>query len=357
MDFIKKEYYTESFEKSMKYKKMYLDSIYNFIKKSYEKAESNRNKYITPEKFSQNKEHYRDEYKKMIGIPDIPGLPALPKVKKEYIASDVLCKFYRVSIETMPDYWFYGLLMIPHGVKTQVPLVIAQHGGGGTPEFCCDMYGENNYSNFSKCALERGMIVFAPQLLLWNFDVDTGEIFPAFDVYFSREKLDNELKRFGLSITGLEVFSIMRCIDYLQTLDTVDKNKIGMMGLSYGGFFSLHTAAADKRIRCIYDAASFNDRSKVALHDWTWSCDVEKFNEAEIAGLCSPRMFIIDVGKEDSVFDYRPSREEAERAKSYYEYENAVDNFIYNLWDGGHRFDIDGGSMDKFFEELETEVK
>lgn len=352
MDFVKKEYYTETVEPSMKYKKMYLDSIHSLIKKSYEKAEINRNKYITPEKLSSNKEYYRKAYKKMIGIPDISGLPEVPEAKKEYIASDELCKFYRVSIETMSGFWFYGLLMIPHGIKTQVPIVIAQHGGGGTPEFCCDMYGENNYSNFSKRALEQGMVVFAPQLLLWKFDVDTGETFPEYDINYDREEIDDELKRFGLSITGLEVFSIMRCIDYLQTLDMVDKNKIGMMGLSYGGFFSLHTAAADARIKCVYDAASFNDRSKVALGDWRWNCDIEKFNEAEVAGLCSPRTLIIDVGKEDSVFDYRSSQAEAERAKAFYEYENAVDNFRYNLWDGGHRFDIKGGSMDKFFNGL-----
>lgn len=357
MKFNGKNCYSESVEKSFTYKKMYLDSICNLMQKEYEKSSEKREEYINSEKLSKNKAFYRAEYMRMIGVPEIEGLPAVPDVKKEYVAKDDMCEIYRLSVETMPGFWFYGLLMIPNGAKDNTPLVIAQHGGGGTPEYCCDMYGKNNYTNFSKRALEKGFVVFAPQLLSWSFDVDTGEKFPEYDLRFDRTQIDRELKRFGLSMTGIEVFSIMRCIDYLQTLDIVDESKIGMMGLSYGGFFSLHTAAADERIISIYDAASFNDRRHVFLPDWCWQNDLSRFNEAEIAGLCSPRNLIIDVGKEDTVFDYRYSIDEAKRARLYYEYENAVDKFTYNLWDGGHRFDIAGGSMDKFFKGLGGNLK
>lgn len=350
MQYKGKNCYTEEVEKSFPYKKMYLDSIYGLIQKESDKATEKRNEYI--KKLSEDKEAYRAEYMKMIGVPKADGLSEIPNVKKEYVATDDMCEIYRLSVETMPGFRFYGLLMIPNGAKDNTPLVIAQHGGGGTPEYCCDMYGKNNYTNFSKRALEKGFVVFAPQLLSWSFDIDTNEIFPKFNLEFDRTKIDRELKRFGLSITGVEVFSIMRCIDYLQTLEVIDKSRIGMMGLSYGGFYSLHTAAADERIISIYDAASFNDRRHVFLDDWVWQNDLCRFNEAEIAGLCSPRNLVIDVGKEDSVFDYRYSIDEAERARQYYENENASDKFTYNLWDGEHRFDIAGGSMDKFFEAL-----
>lgn len=355
MEFNGKKCYSEEVEKSFSYKKMYLDSIYKLIQKESDKATKFKGEYITAKKLSENKSFYRAEYMNMIGVPSFEGLPEVPDVKKEYVATDDMCRIYRLSVETMPGFWFYGLLMIPNGAQNNTPLVIAQHGGGGTPEYCCDMYGKNNYANFSKRALEKGFVVFAPQLLLWNFDVNTNEIFPSFNLKFDRAKIDKDLKRVGLSITGVEVFSIMRCIDYLKTLDVVDENRIGMMGLSYGGFFSLYTAAADERIISIYDAASFNDRRYVFFSDWQWHSDILMFNEAEVAGLCCPRNLIIDVGKEDPVFDYRHSTGEAERARAYYEYENASDKFTYNLWEGGHRFDIDGGSMDDFFETLRGE--
>ena len=352
MEYNGKNCYTEDVDKSFSYKKTYLDSIFDFIQKENDKAQEKREKYISAKKLSENKAFYRAEYMKMIGCPTFEEVLKVPNVKQEYVATDDLCKIYRLSVETMPDFWFYGLLMIPIGAENNTPLVIAQHGGGGTPEYCCDMYGKNNYSNFSKRALEKGFVVFAPQLLLWSFNVNTNEIFPKFDLKFDRAKIDNDLKRLGLSITGIEVFSIMRCIDYLQTLEVVDEKRIGMMGSSYGGFFSLHTAAADERIISIYDAASFNDRRYVYFGDWAWQNDMERFNEAEVAGLCSPRNLIIDVGKEDPVFKYEHSVKEAERARAYYEYENASDKFTFNLWDGGHRFDVNGGSMDKFFEGL-----
>ena len=62
-----------------------------------------------------------------------------------------------------------------------------------------------------------------------------------------------------------------------------------MMGLSYGGYFSLMTAAADKRIKSIYAAGFFNDRSKICFDDWKYNDSLNTFCDAEIAALCAPR--------------------------------------------------------------------
>ena len=42
-------------------------------------------------------------------------------------------------------------------------------------EICSDMNGANVYGNFTKRALERDFAVFIPQLLLWTFNMETGE--------------------------------------------------------------------------------------------------------------------------------------------------------------------------------------
>lgn len=348
-----KNCYTERTENSLMYKNMYLDSINRFIDKYQLKAKSIRDEYVTPEKLAADREFYREEFLKQIGYPRFDNLSIVPNVKKEYVADDDMCSIYRLSVEVIDDFWFYGLLMIPHGDKDKFPIVIAQHGGGGTPEYCCDMNGDNNYTNFSKRALERGFIVFAPQLLLWKFDIDTGEVIPEFSLPFNRGTIDSKLKQLGMSITGLEIFCIRRCIDYLETMDISDCDNIGMMGLSYGGFFSLYTGAADVRIKSIYSAASFNDRSNVFLNDWTFENQSFRFHDAEVAGLCCPRNLIIDVGREDTVFDYSYSEGEGDRAEKYYIYSDVADKFKYNLWDGGHRFDINGDSFERFFGELE----
>ncbi len=329
----------------------YLQSVLEFIDKKYKESYDKRASFMPAEDFPEKQEYYRGEYLKMIGSPVKEYPTDIPNAKKELIGEDDFGTAYRMQIEVMPDFWFYGILTVPHNAK-KAPLVIAQHGGWGIPELCCDMAGENNYDNFTKLALEEGMVVFAPQLLLWCFDTETGENRVAVDVSFDRKEIDRKLKHLGLSITGLEVFCIRRCIDHLSTLDFIDESKIGMTGLSYGGYFSIYTAAAEPRIKSVYTAAAFNDRTKIAFMDWMYKDAANTFLDGEVAGLCAPRRLQIDVGKEDHVFDYTFAPDEAERAKKYYKSLNAEDNFYFNLWDGGHKFDASRKGFRFFFDGL-----
>lgn len=335
-----------------RYRQEYSDSIKRFIEKKAEKAYETREKFMPAKKLVENPEFYRNEYLKMIGFPFDMKSDSVPKVETEYVGEDDMSKIYRLSVEVFEDFKFYGILFIPHGISEKVPLVIAQHGGGGTPETCSDMYLENNYNFFTKRALERGFVVFAPSLMLWTFGIDTGEKFARFDVPSDRQGNDRKLRQLGYSMTGLEVFCITRCIDYLITLPEVDKTRIGMMGLSYGGYFSLHTAAADTRIISTYDAGSFNDRSKVALTDWMHPNASECFHDAEVAALIAPRRLRIDVGKQDTVFDYRFSISEAQRIEKYFEAYGMRENYCYDLHEGGHRFDENLEGFEYFFEGL-----
>lgn len=346
-----KNFLEEDAHNGDRHRKEYLQSVLNLIDKKYAESYEERASFMPAESFPEKQEFYRDEYLKMIGSPVKEYPKDIPCAKKEKIGEDDFGIAYRMQIEVLPDFWFYGILTVPHGID-KAPLVIAQHGGWGIPELCCDMAGENNYDYFTKRALEEGMVVFAPQLLLWCFDTETGEKRVAVDVSFDRNDIDRKLKHLGFSITGLEVFCIRRSIDYLASLDFVDEDKIGMMGLSYGGYFSIYTAAADTRIKSVYSAAAFNDRTKIAFHNWMYKDAANTFLDGEVAGLCAPIRLQIDVGKEDHVFDYSLTPSESERAKKYYKAFNAEDNFRFNLWEGGHKFDVDGEGFNFFFDGL-----
>jgi len=329
------------------YRREYLDSINRFIEKKYLESIEKRDAYI--EEIAEKQEDYRKSFLEMLGNPLDVYPDYVPNVKSEHIAKDDMCDIYYLQIEVMPDFWFFGIYMVPFNV-TKAPLVIAQHGGGSIPEICSDFLGESNYGYFTKRALEKGMAVFAPQILVWKFDIETGEKKTDIDVTFNRGIINNKLRHFGLNITGLEVFCIRRSIDYLSSLEYIDENRIGMMGLSYGGYFSLYTAAADKRIKSIYAAGFFNDRSKICFGDWVYENAANTFFDAEVAALCAPRRLQIDVGKTDGVFDYKPSLKESERAKKYFSHFKALDNFRFNLWEGGHRFDDSGDGFEFFFD-------
>ena len=350
MQYKGKNIYEENPSAADCYRQKYVDSIGRYLSELEAEAYGNREKFMLARKFPKTIEFYRENYIKMLGTPLTDYKKSVPDVKRESVTSDDVCKIYRLSIETMEQFYFYGMLMIPHGIE-RAPLVIAQHGGYGTPELCSDMHGKNNYNHMVQRLLERGVIVFAPQLLLWN----TGEALetaPSYSVSYNREETDNKLKHYGSSITALEIYNIKRSIDYLETLDCVKADKIGMMGLSYGGFFTLYTMAADTRIVSGYSCGCFNDRTKFDTVDWTWKNSGNTYHDAEVAGLCAPRRLYLEVGKSDEVFDYQYAVKEAARVTKYFNAFHAQEKVRFHVWDGGHKVNSDNEGLHFFLEDF-----
>lgn len=339
------KYYTEPVNTADRYRRDYIDSIQEYTRHLLKTAAKKR---VTPESMHTSREKYRRLFIKMLGKPLTDYKKSIPHVKSEYIGEDSLCRIYRLQMEANRYIKAYAVLCIPK-TEGRHSAVIAQHGGGGTPELLLDMHGDNNYSHISKLALSKGCVVLAPQLAVWSMNVEGA--FPGYAVSYDRNEIDQKLKMCGGSVTALEVYNIRKWIDYLETLDFVNPDKIGMLGLSYGGYFTLHAAAADTRIKAALSCAGFiKPDTLTGFYDWRYFNSAVKFFNAEIAGLCAPRLLCVDMGKTDHVFDWRGSADEAKYAAEFYKAANCPDSFVYNLWDGGHKIDVNGKACKRFFE-------
>ena len=311
----------------------YKDGIDAYIKRLAEESYAKRDTFMPTENFLENIENYRTEYIKMLGLDHInsDGAPDSTITK---LGEDEDAVIYRVTVYITREIPQFGLLFVPHGIK-QAPLVIVQHGGGGTPELCSDMNGKNNYNHIVRRVLKRGFIVYAPQLLIWN----SGESLPTapgHPIPYNRGAVDKNLKHYGLSITALEIKGIMNAITFLSELPFVERENIAMTGISYGGYFSLYTMAADTRIKAGFSNAIFNDRNIYSRADWCYLNSANTFHDAEVAALCAPRKLYVAVGKADTVQDYQAAIPEAERVSKYFTAASAPQNFVFDLWEGGH---------------------
>lgn len=323
------------------YRRAFAQGIESFIARMNADCREQRDAFLKPDALVRDPEGYRERYRKMLGL-DVFSEPASVPAELQYAGSDEMCRIYRLVVWICDEIPVYSLLMIPHGVKEPMPLVITQHGGGGTPELCSDMNGKNNYSHMVRRVLARGAAALAPQLLLWSqTEIETARAHP---IPYERGKADWNLKRFGTSITALEITGISRSLDYVLSLPQINPERVAMIGLSYGGYYTLHTMAADTRIKAGYSAAAFNDRDAEGRQDWVYPGSALMFQDAEVAALCAPRRLYVQVGREDAVFDYRTAIPEAERVKKYYEAYGCPGNYIFDLWEGGHRVsDYDTG--------------
>ena len=272
------------------YKERYVEGLNALLFSRQVAAEQQRRAYI--EKVFEAPEKFRAEFKEMLGFPLVDFTPeGLPEVKTTKLADEENYEIFRMEIEILPELWMTGLFFKMRG-EDKKPLVLVSHGGLGTPELISGVYGDtSNYNDILPRVIKYNVHAFAPQLLLWHEE---------YEVPFDRKELDARLKRVGSSITAIEVFGFMRILDYFEGKPYV--KSFGMVGLSYGGFYTLFTTACDTRIKSAISCSFFNDRDIIGWSDWVWQNSAYKFNDAEVAALSYPRRLCIQMADNDQLF-------------------------------------------------------
>ncbi|MFR1983373.1 MAG: alpha/beta hydrolase family protein [Christensenellaceae bacterium] len=75
-----------------------------------------------------------------------------------------------------------------------------------------------------------------------------------------QEWLNRRLIQQGGSITAFEVQCLKRMLDWWENDPATDTQRLGVIGLSYGGMYALHFGALDTRIYATYSSCWFSDR-------------------------------------------------------------------------------------------------
>ena len=284
--------YREELLVTQQFKQGYVDGFNKLIASRQQDMADIRKEYT--KNIMLESEKYREDLKKMLGWPLVDHHDdRLPNVSVEKLAKECGYTIYRMSFEILDGLEMSGLYFEMDEEKR--PLVLVQHGGLGTPEVISAFYNGDtgNYNGILERVIAHGVHAFAPQLLLWNKE--------KYGVEFDRINMDARLKRVGSSITAVELYGLMRILDYFESKDNV--SNFGMVGMSYGGFYTLFLSAIDLRIRSAISCSFFNSRDQVPWSDWTWFDFAGKFDDAEIACLVYPRKLCIEIGTNDPLFD------------------------------------------------------
>jgi len=342
--------YKEDIGCGNEYRQNYREGIDRLIAKLANTSKKQRLELIN--NIQKNPDDCRKQLARMFGWPlNCESNESIPEVNKIFVAKNGDVSIYRIQINVL-EIPFYGILFVKEDNKRR-PLVIVQHGGLGTPELCGNLLemGTDNYNDIIDRVLKYDVNVFAPQLLLWGQEFSFDE-YTANGISYSdamRRGIDNQLKQFGSSITALEIYGIKRIIDYFEIQSFVDDKKIGMMGLSYGGFYALYTTALEKRIKCCFSCSFFNDRIKYNWTDWVWFNSGNTYTDVEVALLVQPRPLYLCIGDKDDVFDYNTGITTWNSLKTHLCDENHT-HFIE--FHGTHEFIKDDVHIQEFIHDL-----
>ncbi len=149
----------------------------------------------------------------------------------------------------------------------------------------------------------------------------------------------------GYTPAGVEVWNAIRALDFLQELPYVDKEKIGVTGISGGGAMSWFTAAIDERIKVVAPVCSTGTiESHICKRTLDHHCDCMfwinnyMWDLTDIGALIAPRPLLIASAEKDWIYDIESVRLIYNKLRKLYELLGAPENILLVETPGGHAY-------------------
>jgi len=291
-----------------------------------------RPSYASRKAYEGSVKPYRQAFCQSIGYPP-PGKPDGEAVF-ERIGEDQLGSYYRARIPVLPGVRAVGIYIVPRALKGPAPLVISMHGGGGSPEVAL-FRGGANYHDMVRGGVKRGYVVWAPTHLF------RAEGYPP----NVRNQMDDRLRLVGTSLTAVEIAKITRSLDVILKRPEVDPKRVAMVGLSYGGYYTLVVTALEPRIRAAVSSCYFGvqegryEQDELSVpSDFRFPDRFTLFQDPDVAALICPRPLEIQAGSRDNASHRESGKRLAPRAAEYYRRLGMPDRFRFVVFEGGHEF-------------------
>lgn len=157
-------------------------------------------------------------------------------------------KRHKLRYEVVPGFWSAAILYEPENLKGRAPAILNVTGHVG-PEGKSIEYEQKRCINFAL----QGIVALE---LDW---LGHGELSTEHNQHWYEGHLD----LVGVNAEGLIYLEMRRGLDYLYGLPSVDHNRIGMTGLSGGGWQTMLLGALDERIKVAVPVAGYD-----ALAEW-----------------------------------------------------------------------------------------
>ena len=259
-------------------------------------------------------------------------------VKETSLGADALATYARLRIRVLPGVDSIGIYLRPKNRPGRLPLVIAAHGRGGAPDRLPDgklSILEHHNRDLARGALERGYAVWEPMFIFYA-KAQPDDL---------RERLTVHAIEAGTTLPAVEIAKVVGALDVLSQRPEIDPARVAMVGVSYGGFYTLYTTALEPRIKAAVVAAYFNDREAVldasdpsGFLDWRFPDSLGLLRDMNVAALVCPRPLLIEAGSQDQLFPVEGARRAAPQAAEFYRRLGVEDHFKFDEFVGRHDF-------------------
>lgn len=240
-------------------------------------------------------------------------------------------------------------LLLPRSSDKARPGVLALHGHGPFGHHPVagrdDLPGvaeaiRASHYDYGRQLVRRGYVVAVP--CLTPFGVRLG----ARDAYGKQDPCAITFVRMQLLGKLLIAENLRDCLWALELLarhPRVNAERLGCVGLSYGGRMTMLTAALEPRIRIAVISGALNVMQERIARPYSCGAQVIpgllNFGDVpEIGGLIAPRPTIWEVGTRDGLIAPRWADDALARMRRVYAALDARDQLLVDRFDGGHEW-------------------
>lgn len=294
--------------------------------------------FTSPDAYIRSTEPLRAELRTRLGYaPETIPLP-IEAIQETALGEDALATYTELRIPVAPGLHSEGVYLRPKGRPGPLPLVIAAHGREGAPDAGPDgkvpiLLQDNR--DLARGALARGYAVWEPRFVFYARNAPND----------LRERLSARAQEAGTTLPAVEILKVIRSLDAISRRPEIDPQRVAMVGLSYGGFYTLYVTALEPRIKAAVVAAYFNDREAVldssepgGFSDWRFPGSLTALRDPFVAALVCPRPLEIQAGSQDQLFPIEGARRTAPLAAEWYRRLGSGDRFQFREFVARHDF-------------------
>lgn len=148
----------------------------------------------------------------------------------------------------------------------------------------------------------------------------------------------------GMTLPGLRSFEAIRVGDFLRTLPEVNRQRIGITGISSGGNVCLFAGAMDPRFDVVVTSGYFcTYRDSIVAQYHCMDHYVPGLGQlaemSDVAALVAPHAFMAETGTEDTGFPVKAVRQSFAEVKAAYETMGIGDHCKLHVFKGDHHWE------------------
>ncbi len=152
----------------------------------------------------------------------------------------------------------------------------------------------------------------------------------------------------GMTWPGIVSWDDMRTVDYLITRPEVDPDRIGCIGVSFGGWRSLFLAGLDERISaaCVSGFMSTVKpmlRNHIDTHSWVhFVPGLHRYLDIpDVASMMAPKPLLVQQCRRDGLFPPEGMKESVEKIASVYQKAGVAGQFEGRFYDINHILSVE----------------